>query len=234
MRFRRTRFRRRQRHGANLVPLTLCSQTVFLSNGLACTEPNIEIIPLSPLFGSESPGEPTGDAQRLLDQTVRKELLIQGMRFHWAVYPASVVAELAQFFVSFRLAIIKMEVDGAGTPSFLPNLYSPAQVDMGDVLWRGAGIIAFPTANSPGPFNCPDACASDWYSGAGNITATGSMSREGSHSQMEVVKTKRRLGPNDRIFLVVNAHNPLDVESPADVRLGLEFFGFAAVRSIQR
>lgn len=259
MRFRRRTFRRRRRAGANLAPLSICSNSMIVENGNLCTEPTSTAILLQPLMGMEKIASSSASAFDVEESTFRKGLSVQGMRFHWAVFPANYIAEGSPFFLSVRIALVKLECDTSGVPAFIPNLFSRLDTDLGDVLWRGASIIVWPRYcierrtdgegadcgdiyNSKhvavgGSNDCDIACQwllnqqyADSFAGAGLPNATGSYSRSGSHSQMERVKTKRFLKPNEAIYFVISAHSPLEVEAfnPA---VGYEFFGYAATRS---
>lgn len=227
MRFRKRRFPLRRRSGATMLPLSICGGELVIPPGHQCVDPSIDMFQLAGLHGRELITMDNTDPS-VSESTLRKSLMVTGIRFHWGVQVVNTLVQDTDFFISGRCAIVKLEIDDVGAPIILPNLYSRIDARLGDVLWRGAFILrgAVETAD-----------ASPNFAGIGNAQTAGSMSRDGSHSPMEHIKTKRRLTPTQALFFVVNCHNPLaDMNGDPDntVFLGLEFFGVAAVRSIQR
>lgn len=202
----------------------MCSHPVVAPAGSLCTFPAVEATVIGALYGNET------FAPSLQAESVeRKGLLFQGMRFHWAMYMTSRPTNLNQTsevctraIFSVRLAIVKMEYDPAfGTPTYLPNLFSNTDNEMGDILWRGAALVETPSYCQPGlilPIQ--------------NSSTAGTMSRLGNHAPMERVKVKRRLDKNQAIFFVTNVHNPLAAATGGgnDAVLGLDVFGFYAAR----
>lgn len=218
-RFRRT-FRRRRRPGATMMPFSVCSQPIVPLNNELCTTPTVDMFLLGALHGDELPT--SFNASDIALQSLRKGLLVQSLRFHWAYYATTPLGGSTSFAYSIRCAIVRMEYDPASfTPTFLPNLFLQDDTGLGDVLWRGAAIL-----RQPGTDNVEDGISTDTHA-----IIVGSMSREGSHSPPEHVKAKRRLDKNQGLFWVTNIHNPTVNEQPA---IGLDIFGVAAVRSYQR
>lgn len=234
-----------------MVPLSICSANLNLTPGNPCYEPTTQASLLQPLLGMEKLGSTLLNPLDVQESSFRKGLSVAGIRFHWTVYPAAILSatQTVPFYVTVRLALVKLEVDTLGNPSFLPNLFSPLDSDLGDVLWRGACIIYWPLsdqyldADRAGCYPPAPGCVgnvmltqfrhSDGTAGSELPQITGSYSRNGSHSQMERVKTKRFLNRNEAIFFVVSGHNPLDNDSPA-APIGYELFGVAATRTVVR
>jgi len=225
MQFRRKTFRRRsgRRHGAQLAPVTICSNSMYVNSDLQCTEPDTTVLSLNPLVGFDKLETDAGAVETPLVNTLRKGLLVSGLRFHWGLYPASIPTMDTMFNVSVRLAIVRLAVDGlTGSPVLIPNLFSRIDAHLGDILWRGAALI-------PWPVNTTASAAA----GVAVPCGVGSMSRPGHHGPMEHVKVKRRLDQNQGLFLAISAHSPIGTDGPI-LTMGIDFFGFAAVRSYQR
>jgi len=232
MRFRKNFRRRTRRPGANMIPMSICGNGYLSTAGSACSGGFAQLFLLDGLQGEETgTTAATGltVSDRLLQQTERKSLLIQSLRFHWGVTQASYPDGLnVQYQLATRAAILRVEVDSFGAPGEFPNLFSKFDNVVGDVLWRGAGIVKGANDLScDGEVTCRDS-----FTGSGNINSgVGTMWWAGSLPVH--VKAKRRLGPRQALFFAVQTHNPLTGPGN-DIDMALELFGVAAVRSSQR
>lgn len=227
MRFRRTR-RRSRRPGANMIPMSICSNAFNAPGNQACSNGFADMFLLDGLHGMEFPtGGTLSTVEQLAAQTERKSLMVQGMRFHWGVFQVGIPAGAlnAQYYLAVRAAIIRAPVAPTLAPQNFVNLFSKFDDVVGDVLWRGAGLL--PGMNE---LACAeDVCALSYAGGGNNFHVAGTM---GSPGRLPVqVKSKRRLDKLHALFFCVQVHNPLGAGS--DIAMGLELFGTAAVRSTQ-
>jgi len=211
-----------------MVPVSICNGGWSVDSGWPCSGTPHEAFYLAPLTGAEKLGATSSVNQDVAQSTFRKGIMFSGMRFHWAIRPASIDQSNSLVHASIRLAIVRLEIDGNGLPGLLPNLFSRLDSDMGDVLWRGAAMLKWPTYMDPDPTNAYA------FSGTGDIGAVGSMSRLGHHGPPDVIKVKRRLDQQHALFFVAGAHNPTASEGGFTMNFGLDFYGVAAIRSIQR
>jgi len=237
MRFRRKTFRRHKRSPMMMLPLSICDDTNSFSAHPSCVDVNTTMIPLSSaLVGAESPGSALLDPNRpriVVEQTIRKSLLVRGIRFYWAVGVNEITPNVGyEVQHQVRVAIAKMEVDSAGFPTFIPNLWSELDRDLGSILWRGAGMLYQPSLS--GVVDPAAGGTAFAGSGLGWLGTVGNMSRPGSHSAPEVVKTARRLGPNEGLFWCLSLKNNFSTEDNFTVETTTNLFGVAAVRSSSR
>lgn len=228
MRFRR-RITRRRRHGLDMIPFSLCGEDLQVAHN-SCETPTTHSVILGALTGAEILS-PSGSGDTRI-QSLRKGLMVRGVRFHWNVEVATaeilnVSTDLPAFFTG-RVGLVKLAIDSTGFPVLLPNLYSNEQSELGDVLWRGAFCVS-PINN----LGSQAGGASYYGSGLPTLAFAGSYSRTGSHSGPEVVKTARRLDANEALFWTASIRNPRSAETPA-LTFGFELFGVAAVRSYQK
>jgi len=240
MRFRRKPFRRRRRSSMMMLPLSICDDVNTWSAHPACAGVSTTMIPLSSaLVGAESPGTFPADPNRpriIVEQTERKSLLVKGIRFYWAVGVNSITPDVGyEVQHQVRCAIAKMEVDTAGFPTFIPDLWSELDRDLGSILWRGAGMLYQPSLSGNWNNNVGQAVPGSFAGeGAGWLGMVGNYSRPGSHTGPEVVKTSRRLGPNDGLFWCLSVKNNFTTEDNLTIETSTQLFGVAAVRSSLR
>jgi len=229
MRFRRMSRRRTRRPGMNMIPLSICSNGFNAPSGIPCGTNTADLFSLG-LFGEEFSSADLGSGPRQSAQVQRKGLLVRGLRFHWAVFQSDFPGGgslFDQYYLATRAAIVRVTVDEARTPLQTVNLFSKLESEVTDILWRGAHL-------APGlqvtPCDPESDCGPAFYGSANNFQVGGTMYR-GDVPPVHV-KTARRLNKDEGLFLAVQTHNPL-IEG-LDIGMGLEFYGVAAVRSIQR
>jgi hypothetical protein len=230
----RRTFRRKKRPGMMMLPLSLCDELHTWSiNPQACTDPFTTMLQLHPaLVGAEAGPVSIVDPARpnqLVQQTLRKSLSVAGIRFWFDLGLNTVVSDqFAEVNHEARFAIIKTEVDATGSPSFFPNLWSTLDRDYGDVMWRQACTIYQPTlAGTTGG-------GSFAGSGLGFRSHAGNYGNWCTLQEPVLVKTRRRLGPNDAIWFVYSLKNNMPVETGGPIETTLNLFGVAAVRSNER
>jgi len=241
-RFRRKFRRRTKRPGMLMMPLSLCDQQeTWAPSDQQCTgQGRVVAYQLHPgLQGSESKPVALIDPlrqQALVQQTLRRSLTVRGIRFHWSLGVNEIVADQgAEVVHEVRLAVVNMETDSFGAPVMLPNLWTELGPELGDVLWRGFGILYQPSlAGQTAVGGC---CFDGAFtgSGLGFRGMVGNYAGSDGHPSPPVhIKTARRLSENNAIFFVYSVKNNIPGETAPDINTSLNLFGVAAVRSNER
>lgn len=247
MRFRRKhRSFRRKRPGMMMLPMSLCDEveTWAPSSGQCIGEGRVVALQLHPaLQGNESRGVAQIDPARpqaLVQQTLRKTLTVRGIRFYFALGLNQVEDDQgAEVLHEVRCAVVNLETDSVGTPVFLPNLWTNLGPELGDVLWRGFGVLYQPQTAGNYNNNVGQAVPGAFFgSGLGFRGMYGNFGGYGGvHPDPIHVRTSRRLGENNALFFVYSVRNnnpPGETGAGPDIETGLNLFGVAAVRSNSR
>jgi len=173
--------------------------------------PNMGGEPEDPVFGTLPSETQPGT------QVLSKGLLVAGMRFmyYYGATPGFVLNGSIIITHEIRSCIACLEFDPAtGVPFILPNMFSNLQRNQGDILWRGLDLVTF--SDLEGLCPCMEVRS---FSG-----------RWGQYDPV-VVKTKRRLKENQRLFWCAGLTTP---STMANWAFAFSAYGVSAVRPIQR
>lgn len=215
MKFRRRSFRKRPSR-YRMMPLHLCPYEMTIPaspTGWDCDNPFQQAQELVNLSG----------ALPFAEQTIAKGILVRGIYFNYD-YATLGEADLGAFgFLGSRTALVRLPKDPlTGAPSFLPNLYTPSEIQVTQrVLWRGHDVL-WTFDNSTGlPYG---------DSRLGGQAYSSSLMPGNASSQPNIrVKTACRVHENEAIYFVTNVISNF-INFP--LRWSGTLFGTAAVRTI--
>lgn len=206
------RRRRGRRHGALMVPLSFCQNTLEANSDGDCATTTFNLVDFSSLRMTLAAGSSEFDT---------KELLLHSLRFQYAYNATAPVAVGVNYQLEVRSAIVLLPWDEAtSTPLQIPHLFgAPLLTEQetqdkppGMVLWRGLDWVAFADAY---PY----------------FSSSGVNNTYGSDGSMVHVKTKRRIDKAHRLYWMTEMLNQLNDVS---VAFNFSLFGVAAVTPLRR